>query len=354
MKTPIKTTKRKRTLRFLLIFAILFIFIIIGRIIYFETVEYHPHVVGRVFGVDNIKVGLKWLHNAQFAGLYTGIDKDYFRNRDLNLTLIERDLNSPNDISGDVNSGKIDFGITNSIDLLQGIERGEKIKAIAAIYQRTPSAVISLTESNILSPSGLRGKKIGISSEGADSVSLVKALLKKYGVPENEVEFVVVGPDPLSPLIEKRVDAVTAYRTDVGRARFEGKNSESFRIMLPGEHGISLYGDVVIASEKMIKEKPEVVQKFVNGLLDGWEKAYEDPDFAIASTLKRSNGTHGNEWIEKYIFTSLEPLVIVDETIPIGSMTKERWEETINTFYEFGVINIKLDARDVFTDQFIQ
>ncbi len=354
MKQPVKNKRKKKVIKLLLIFVILFASIILGRIIYFESVEYHPHVVGRVFGVDSVKVGLKWTHNAQFAGLYTGIDSGYFRNRDLSLTLIERDLNSTSDISGDVNSEKTDFGITNSIDLVQGIERGDKIKAIAAIYQRTPSAIISLTESDIISPADFRGKKLGISSADSDSMKLFKALLKKYNVPENEVEFIVVGSNPLKPLIKKEVDAVSAYRTEVGRARIDNNTSNSFRIMLPGEHGIDIYGDVIITSEKMIKEKPEVVQKFINGLIDGWEKAYEDPEFAIASTLKRSRGIHGNEWMEKYILTSLESLVKVDENTPIGSMTKEKWEETINTFYEFGVIGTQLNARDVYTDQFIQ
>lgn len=354
MKQIAKKKSGNKFIRFLLIAGVLFAAVVIGRIIYFESVEYHPHLVGRVIGVDNVKVGLKWVHNAQFAGLYTAIDSDFFRNRDLNIILSERDLSKPSDLAGDVNSGRFDFGITNSIDLLQGIEKGDKIKAIAAIYQRTPSSIISLTSSNILTPADLRGKKLGISSKNADSVSLFKALLKKYNVHEDEVEFVVIGPDPLSPLIEKRVDAVSAYRTDVGRARFEGKNSDSFRIMLPGEHGINIYGDVVITSEKMIKEKPEVVQKFINGLIDGWKKSYEDPELAIASTLKRSSGIHGNEWTEKYILSSLESLVKIDDNTPIGSMTKSKWEETITTFYEFRVIDKQLNPQDVYTDQFIQ
>ena len=57
-------------------------------------------------------------------------------------------------------------------------------------------------------------------------------------------------------------------------------------VVYPSDYGIDLYADTLFTTEKMLKEKPDVVKKFVAATLKGWTTAIGAPEEAAQITVK--------------------------------------------------------------------
>ena len=57
-------------------------------------------------------------------------------------------------------------------------------------------------------------------------------------------------------------------------------------VVSPPDYGIDLYADTLFTTEKMLKEKPDVVRKFVAATLKGWSSAIAAPEEAAQITVK--------------------------------------------------------------------
>jgi NitT/TauT family transport system substrate-binding protein len=56
----------------------------------------------------------------------------------------------------------------------------------------------------------------------------------------------------------------------------------------PADYGIVIPRDTIVTTEKMIKERPEVVQRFLRASLKGWKYAIENQAEAVDITMKQS------------------------------------------------------------------
>jgi|GEM_PF-2097360 len=102
----------------------------------------------------------------------------------------------------------------------------------------------------------------------------------------------------------------------------------------------------------MIHERPELVQRFLNGVLRGWEGAFRDPEKAVdtlvgfAPTLKKD--------IELDKLQATEPLMQRNDG-QIGWMEQDRWVAILDMLQKIGVIDsdAKMDIDQVFDMQSI-
>lgn len=53
----------------------------------------------------------------------------------------------------------------------------------------------------------------------------------------------------------------------------------------PAEYGVSFYGDALFTCNDLIRDDPELVQKFVDATPAGWEYALENVDESVDHTL---------------------------------------------------------------------
>lgn len=83
----------------------------------------------------DVSVQLKWLPQAQFMGYYVALDKGYYKDAGLNVTIVP----GGGDISETtaVNSGTVDFGVTWVSNLISADAGGMDLLEVAQIYQRS-------------------------------------------------------------------------------------------------------------------------------------------------------------------------------------------------------------------------
>ena len=78
-----------------------------------------------------INIGLKWLHQSQFAGYYVAEKEGYYKQNNIQVNFYQRNPEENN--VDQVVSGKLHFAIVSSGELLKAIDSNKPVIAILAL-----------------------------------------------------------------------------------------------------------------------------------------------------------------------------------------------------------------------------
>src|SRR5579875_1560767 len=101
---------------------------------------------------------LNWYPYGELAGFYYGMQKGYFKNEGIDLT-IQPGGGSTQTVQA-VAAGKVDFGYADAASLLRTIAAGASVKSIGVMLQETPAAIQFFASENIHSIADMRGKSV--------------------------------------------------------------------------------------------------------------------------------------------------------------------------------------------------
>ncbi len=285
---------------------------------------------------------LKWFHQAQFAGFYFAEQSGLFSSQDLNVKFVEGgpQMNWQEQFK----DTHCQIGITNAYEIVIAQSKGIPIKAVAVINQVSPIVWFSLENSGIKNPRQFKGKKVVRVPTGKIQL---RGMLKKVGLSEEEITFRPFSIN-MSPLYKGEVDLWSGYHTNlVTKAEEEGHR---VNVIHPIDYGVQIYDDVIYARQELIDNSPDIVEKFLTASLKGWEEAIKNPGQAVSFTLQYMKAP--NETLQKGLFRRTVPYVHTGE-VPIGWMERDIWQEICDLTKEVGLVDKRLSADDVFTDQFL-
>lgn len=189
-------------------------------------------------------------------------------------------------------AGKLDVGGAHVNRTIAGISAGAKIKAVAAnteTSQAIPHMVGVVTKNSpIKSAQNMVGKKIGIPTIGGCNEYTPYAYMKKQGIadPKSKVEVIVMPEAQLDQALRQgNIDLAMMHKT----ADFIQERGE-FTVLFSDFDVWEAIGGATPAyfSENFIKEKPDVVKRFVAAVAKTNNWANANPDKAIEITAKRA------------------------------------------------------------------
>jgi len=127
-------------------------------------------------------------------------------------------------------------------------------------------------------------------------------------------------------------------------------------VFLLANEGYSSYASVIETSRKMVEEKPDLVQRFVNASIEGWYSyLYGDPAPANA-LIKKDNPEQTDELLD-YAIKKIKEYGIVDSgdslKLGIGAMTDERWKDFFEVMSKQGLYPAGMDYKKAYTLQFV-
>jgi diguanylate cyclase (GGDEF)-like protein/PAS domain S-box-containing protein len=271
-----------------------------------------------------ITLQLQWKHQFQFAGYYAAIEKGFYRDRGLEVTLL-----TPTDDKNPVENvfqGNAQFGVSSS-DLLLWRAKGKPVVALAAIYQHSP--FVFLTRKDIDNIHELAGKKVMIESHAAE----ILAYLQQEGVNLDQMDLLPHTYNPYG-LINGEVDAMTGYSVD--EPFLLQQAGIKYNIFNPRSGGIDFYGDILFSTEAYIKENPRQVRAFVEATQEGWQYALDHPDEIIQLIYQDYSRRHSLDHL-KFEAENLHRLIL-PEVVEIGYMNPGRWQYIRDTYASLGMI----------------
>ena len=271
-----------------------------------------------------ITLQLKWRHQFQFAGYYVAEARGYYRQAGLDVRFVEATPGlKPID---EVLSGNAQFGV-GTTDLLLYRHEQKKVVALAAIFQHSPIALMTLGGAGQTLDS-LKGERVMVEPHSAE----LTAFLNREGLGRGAVEQVEHSFDP-ADLIERRVQAMSVYVTD--EPWTFSTHGIPYSLFTPRSAGIDFYGDTLFTTESYLAAHPEVVSAFREASLRGWREAMVDPEAAIELILQRSQRkSHAQLRFEA---DAMAPLLQFDLVEP-GYMSAARWRHIVEVYTEAGLL----------------
>lgn len=153
------------------------------------------------------------------------------------------------------------------------------------LLQKSPMALIGLTERNIRTPTEMRGKTVAITP--GDSLSLVwPLLLKKIGLKEDELTIVSGDAQTkLNAVINGRADLMLGYLMDQN-LRIEKATGKPVTAIPFSDYGVNLVSSCIVVSKDMLKNKPDLARRFMKAATRAVQAAENDPEAAVDAMLK--------------------------------------------------------------------
>ncbi|NDV28810.1 PAS domain S-box protein [Desulfovibrio sp. JC010] len=279
--------------------------------------------------LDKVTLQLKWFHQFQFAGYYAALEKGYYKDEGLDVTIIERDLrHNPID---QVLGGKADFGVSNSEILLHYL-KGKKVVLLASIFQHSPLVFISKNQPLIHTAQAIKGKTVLMNSASQDIE--LKVMLERSGISLSDIQLVdrfAVPEDYFDP----QLDVIAAYITN--QPYYLKKENVPFSIIYPYTHGVDFYGDTLFTSRAQIQKHPERVDKFLRASLKGWQYALEHPEELIDIIIDKFGSLKSKGHLT-YEADTIKTLIL-PELISIGHSNPARWEHIGEEFIKQGLVD---------------
>jgi NitT/TauT family transport system substrate-binding protein len=235
-----------------------------------------------------IKFQLDWRFEGPSALFLQPAAKGYFKQAGLDVT-----IDAGNGSGGTVTrvaSGTYDMGFADLAALMEfhanNPDVPNKPVAIMMVYNNTPAAAFMLKKSGLKTPADLVGKKLGapVFDSGRKSWPIF-AKANKLGA----VSWISMDP-PLreTMLVRGDVDAITGFTfTSLLNLEARGVKAEDVVVLPYAQYGVKLYGNVIIASPKFLKENPDAVKAFLKAFAKGAKDVLANPDAAIDSVKAR-------------------------------------------------------------------
>ena len=157
---------------------------------------------------------------------------------------------------------------------------GSTLKMVAVNYQKAPYAIFSLDPgANVTSAKDLEGLTLG-SGAGSFTPKVIRGFMSQKGLDPNKLKITNVAPPARGGmLLSGKVPAIEFFvMAKPGLTRGAKKSNANLKTYLLGADGLELYANGIAATEKYLKENPEVVKKFVRAALRGWQFTLRNPE----------------------------------------------------------------------------
>ncbi len=276
---------------------------------------------------------LSWLENVQFAGSYIAERRGYYRKA--GLSAVQLLPGGPTtSVEPLVASGKALVG-SDSPDRAANVRaQGAPLKVIAACYQKSPYAILSLAKKPIRTPKEMVGKRIGLP---AGDGPIWDAFLKLNKIDPTSITTVPVQSDP-TPLATGEVDGWVAFVTNEPIVlELQGFAVHTF---LLADFGYHLFADTYITTEQALRTERGKLKAFLIGEIEGWQVQAARPEIGVDLAVTSFGKGLGLSKHQQTLEAAAQNTLLADaDTKAHGllTMTEAKMAANVQTLAEGGI-----------------
>jgi len=303
----------------------------------------------------SIKFANDWKWEGPAAPLLLAWDSGFYKEEGLDVQMDtgKGSLDAiPRVASGTYEMGNADI---NSLIKFRDKNPDLPVKAIFMLYNAPPFAVVGRKSLGVNAPKDLEGKILGAPApDGA--YAQWNAFVMANGIDASKVTIENVGFPVREPMLAQgKVDAITGYAfSSFINLKANGVPEDDISVLLMREHGLDLYGNVILVNPDFAKNNPDAVRGFVRATVKGFQAAISDPANAVKHVVNHNDVAREDVELER-LNMALRQNIVTDEVRQngLGGVDYDRLEKSIDQValtYEF---NSRPSAMDVFDDSFL-
>lgn len=295
--------------------------------------------------LQSVSLQLQWVTQAQFAGYYVALEKGWYRDEGIELSIKPGGPDiMPIDL---VTPGMRDFGTAMLSDLTVAIQKGQLVTSIGQIQQANGLLLIAKKSSGIKEPKDFLGKRVGIWFQGFEAQ--FNAMLTKEKIPSNDIKIISQGWS-MEPFLKGDLDVASAMIYNEYHVVLEsGIKPDELNVIDYRSYGLDFPGDTLFTSRKLLKENPDLCKRMLRASLKGWQYAVEHPEEAVDITLKYDTSGIQKRDHQLVMMHEIAKLVQVPGR-PLGQTDLGAVSRMVKTLHQFGILTQVIRPEDIYQE----
>jgi diguanylate cyclase (GGDEF)-like protein len=288
--------------------------------------------------LKKVSLQLSWFNQFQFAGYYIAKEKGFYKELGLDVDIKAFEFGI--DITQEIVHRNVDFAIGRETLIIEKA-KNDDIISLYALFQTSPLVLLSTKESHINSIEDFYNKKIMTTIDDASEVS-IKAMITSHKIDFNNLKF-IPHTHNINDLINKKTDVISAYLSKTPY-KLEKLGIE-YNVFSPKDYGFDMYSDFLYTNKKLILSDSELVTKFKEASLKGWEYAFNNIEETVSLILKKYNTQNLTK--EELIYEAKELRKLAYENINIlGKIDKNKVQRIDDLYNIMGLLPRKINIDD--------
>ena len=300
------------------------------------------------FAQDAVSLRLNWQLLGFHAPFYLGVERGFYREAGINLTINEGRGGA---VTAQAVGAKSDqFGIVDGGTTIVSAVRGVPIRTVMSLMNSGIFAVVARADANIRTAKDLEGKAIAVTA-GDALTQLWPAVVKANKLDSSKIRLVNVDPaGKVIATLEKRTDALLGS-IDAQSFQIEAKGVKTSMLSYD-DLGVRLVGLTVVTHEDTIKGNPDLIRRFVLATRKSFEAAIADPQAAVRAAVKVKPELDPNSVLLQMQASLSKFSSPSTAGLPIGVGAEADWKSTLDLLNEFQGIKTDRPAASFFTNNF--
>lgn len=297
--------------------------------------------------LDRVSFVTNWRAQAEHGGYYQAQAANLYREAGLEVELRSGgpQVNPAQLLLG----GRIDMSMGNGLVALNFVRENIPFLCIGAIFQKDMSVLIGHPGTGFDRFEALRGRTILLGAEmRATAWPFLKA---KYGFSDEQVRPYTFNLQPF--LADRQLVQQGYLGSEPFSLRQQGVDPA---ILLLHDAGYENYGTTINIGRETLANKREVIQRFVDATMRGWDQYLKGPtggfDTAGANRLIKQQNPEMTDDVIAFGTRMMNEAGIVRSgdaaSLGIGAMTEARWRSFHEEMAKVGVLPANLDWRRAF------
>ncbi len=281
---------------------------------------------------------LHWSPQAQFAGYYVAMNKGFYRERGVDLTLID---GGPRvDGLGMLRDGEADFATLFLTGALEGVEDGVPLRLVSQIVNESLVLLVARKKAGIREVEDLAGRRVSVWARedirAPFEIFFAEHDIRVEAVPQyHSVDLFLMGG----------VDACAAMLYNEYHQLFlAGMEFEELTVFPVQTGPLELPEDGIYARPDFLEAHPDAARAVAEASMEGWRWAAEHPEEALDIVMERVRSgyvpvsrVHMRWMLETILPAILQPESEEVTRIP-GQLAEADFRHTVELLTAAGVL----------------
>ena len=295
---------------------------------------------------QSVILQLQWFPQAQFAGYYVALEKGWYAEEGLDVTIRAGgpDISPATAVAG----GNADFGTYMLADLAAAVQQGQPLLSIAQIQQQNGLLLLAFQSSGIDDPTDFLGKRVGVWLGSWDAQ--FRALMTQQSITDNQYQLVSQGFS-MEAFLAGELDVASAMIYNEYHVVLEsGVAANDLNIIDYADYGLDFPGDTLFTTKDLVEQNPDLCERMLRASLRGWEYAVANPEEAADIVLKYD--VTGTQTLEHQLSMMREIALLVksSDIRPIGYTDRADVLRVVDTLQRYGVLVSPVQPEEVYTN----
>lgn len=296
---------------------------------------------------EKVTIGLTYIPDVQFGPLYVALEKGYFADAGVDVTL--RHHGAQEALFGALESGEEDVVFAGATEMMQARTKGLDVVNWATLYQKYPVTLITTKDAGISTPADLVGKKVGLPGPYGENYYSLLAMEDSYDL-KDKLSVDYIGYTQAAAMVGHQVDAIIGFNNNDSIAI---ANAGLDVVEVPMVKGDMPLIGVGLGSLKS-NMKPETYAHILNAIERGVEFSVKNPEEAMDLIAKHvtSLSDPDQRKVAHKVFDATLKLYKGDKEF--GHQDSQAWEKMSTFLAKVGIVEKAVPPLSAFTAEVVK